>query len=192
MQSKFLQLDSLDSLRDYWEVKDSQGSNLKKTDFSTILSLVSQHYLEGESSHPGSLYLVELARDVDIKEVAFEICARLVSEGYAALLPSESGSVYNDLAEQHNKLFTLVIEQHSNISGTSDGYSAQLNRSMNEAMLHKKIPFPVLFLKYQSVPSHGKKGQILATKAYRKNNDSPIKLWSPPILFFVAGIVLFY
>ncbi len=192
MRPQFLKFDNLGSLRDYWAVSETQKPILNEMDFSSIIEIVSEYYRESLSSNGKNAHLIELAQSVDLRQVAFEICARLVSEGYAALLPSESGSVYNDLAGQHNKLFTLVIEQHSNISGTSDGYSAQLNRSMNEAMLHKKIPFPVLFLKYQSVPSHGKKGQILATKAYRKNNDSPIKLWSPPILFFVAGIVLFY
>ena len=192
MRPRFLKFDNLGSLRDYWAVSETQKPILNERDFSSIIEIVSEYYRESLSSNGKNAHLIELAQSVDLRQVAFEICARLVSEGYAALIPSESGSVYNDLAGQHNKLFTLVIEQQSNISGTSDGYSAQLNRSMNEAMLHKKIPFPVLFLKYQSVPSHGKKGQILATNAYRKNNDSPIKLWSPLILFFVAGIVLFY
>ena len=192
MRPKFLKFDNLGSLRDYWAVSETQKPILDEMDFSSIIEIVSEYYRESLSSNGKNAHLIEFAQSVDLRQVAFEICARLVREGYAALLPSESGSVYNDLAGQHNKLFTLVIGQHSNISGTSDGHSAQLNRSINEAMLHKKIPFPVLFLKYQSVPSHGKKGQILATKAYRKNNDSPIKLGSSPILFFVAGIVLFY
>ena len=192
MQPKFLKFDNLGSLRDYWAVSETQKPILSEKDFSNIKKIVSEYNGESGSSDGNNAHLIELAQSGDIRQVAFEICARLVSEGHTALLPSESGSVYNDLAGQQNKLFALVIEQNSNIPVTSGVYSAQLNRSINEAILHKKFSFPVLFLKYESGPNHGNEVKILATKVYRENNGSTIKLWSLPILLFVAGFVLFY
>ena len=191
MQPKFLKFDTLGSLRDYWAVSETQKPILSEKDFSNIEKIVSEYYEESVSSNGNNAHLIELAQSADIRQVAFEICARLVSEGHTALLPSESGSVYSDLAGQQNKLFALIIEQKSNIPVTSGIYSAQLNRSINEAILHKKFSFPVLFLKYQSGSNHGKEGKLLATKVYREKNSSTIKLWSLPILLFVAGFVLF-
>ncbi len=192
MQPKFLKFDTLGSLRDYWAVSETQKPILSEKDFSNIEKIVSEYYEESVSSNGNNAHLIELAQSADIRQVAFEICARLVSEGHTVLLPSESGSVYSDLAGQQNKLFALIIEQKSNIPVTSGIYSAQLNRSINEAILHKKFSFPVLFLKYQSGSNHGKEGKLLATKVYREKNSSTIKLWSLPILLFVAGFVLFY
>ena len=112
--------------------------------FSPLWNLVSSN---GNNAH-----LIELAQSADIRQVAFEICARLVSEGHTVLLPSESGSVYSDLAGQQNKLFALIIEQKSNIPVTSGIYLAQLNRSINEAILHKKFSFPNSFVQHIPVP----------------------------------------
>ena len=191
MQPKFLKFDNLGSLRDYWAVSETQKPILSEKDFSNIEKIVSEYYEESGPSNGNNAHLIELAQSADIRQVAFEICARLVSEGHTALLPSESGSVYSDLAGQQNKLFAIIIEQKSNIPVTSGIYSAQLNRSINEAILHKKFSFPVLFLKYQSGSNHGKEGKLLATKVYREKNSSTIKLLSLPILLFVAGFVLF-
>ena len=192
MQPKFLKFDTLGSLRDYWAVSETQKPILSEKDFSNIEKIVSEYYEESVSSNRNNAHLIELAQSADIRQVAFEICARLVSEGHTALLLSESGSVYSDLAGQQNKLFALIIEQKSNIPGTPGVYSAQLSRSINEAILHKKFSFPVLFLKDESGPNHGNEVKILATKVYREKNGSTFKLWSLPILLFVAGFVLFY
>jgi len=191
MQPKFLKFDNLGSLRDYWAVSETKKPILSEKDFSNIEKIVSEYYEESGPSNGNNAHLIELAQSADIRQVAFEICARLVSEGHTVLLPSESGSVYSDLAGQQNKLFALIIEQKSNIPVTSGIYLAQLNRSINEAILHKKFSFPVLFLKFQSGSNHGKEGKLLATKAYREKNSSTIKLLSLPILLFVAGFVLF-
>jgi hypothetical protein len=192
MQPKFLKFDNLGSLRDYWAVSETQKPILNEKDFSNIKKIVSEYYEESGPSNGNNAHLIELAQSADIRQVAFEICARLVSEGHTALLLSESGSVYSDLAGQQNKLFALIIEQKSNIPGTPGVYSAQLSRSINEAILHKKFSFPVLFLKDESGPNHGNEVKILATKVYREKNGSTFKLWSLPILLFVAGFVLFY
>ena len=192
MQPKFLKFDNLGSLRDYWAVSETKKPILSEKDFSNIKKIVSEYYEESGHSNGNNAHLIELAQSADIRQVAFEICARLVSEGHTALLLSESGSVYSDLAGQQNKLFALIIEQKSNIPGTPGVYSAQLSRSINEAILHKKFSFPVLFLKDESGPNHGNEVKILATKVYREKNGSTFKLWSLPILLFVAGFVLFY
>ena len=192
MQSKFLQLDSLDSLRDYWEVKDSQGSNLKKTDFSTILSLVSQHYLEGESSHPGSLYLVELARDVDIKEVAFEICAQLVNEGYAVLLPNGAKNSEDELIGQQKRLVCLLIDPQFNYSSSSGSQQKLFNHILKGPLPNESISFPTLLLRHSSETNLEKGGKIYATQLSLDKKHQMIKLWQIAILLFVAGILMYY
>ena len=88
MRPQFLKFDDLGSLRDYWAVSETQKPILNEMDFSSIIEIVSEYYRESLSSNGKNAHLIELAQSVDLRQVAFEICARLVSEGYAALLPT--------------------------------------------------------------------------------------------------------
>jgi hypothetical protein len=174
----FLQLDNLDSVRDYWAVEDNHGSNLKEKDLSTISSLVSQHYLGGGSPHSSNFYLVELARDVDINEVAFEICARLVNEGYVVLLPSGSKQAEEELIGQQKRFVCLVIDP-------------RLNHILKGALSRESVSFPVLFLKYHSESNLGEGGKIYATRLSPDKKRQMIKLWQIAILLFFAGILIY-
>ncbi|MGC8514970.1 MAG: hypothetical protein ACP5OC_02395 [Thermoplasmata archaeon] len=192
MRPQFLQFDNLDSLRDYWAVSDIHEPILNERDFSSISELVAEYYREARSSDEKYTYVVELARGVDIRKVAFEICARLVKDGFVALLPSTSNSVGEDLIGQHKKPFGLVIDPKSNFTNDSGDYSEKLNRTLNEGILHKSFSFPVLFLKFQSKPNLAAEKKIYSMKLPIDKNHNTIKLWSLPILLFVAGIVIYY